>query len=219
MCGACLFNVSSRAQRTVNAAAKLFPVAAIDTAGPRSPVLAHRRCRSLSPSTVRRLLCGSALRDRHQRFASSHKMARRRPLVSARRVSSCAPSARAANSLLLLPLPPAAERCASRRGVDHLCVCGSPSSSSRNGFPDATPRPAHKRYSRCRSPTRRQSHQRQPLRTARAAETRRSPPLDAPYTVAERSTVPCSSLSQNSRAQPDPQQQTGSQSERKKRSV
>jgi hypothetical protein len=76
------------------------------------------------------------------------RKARRRPLSICECVNRrVAPSARAANSLLLLP-PFSASCRAVRfhvRGVDHLRVCGSsfPSKLREQVFPDATPRPAH----------------------------------------------------------------------------
>src|SRR6185312_9317294 len=68
-----------------------------------------------------------------------------------------APSARAANSLLLFPpFPPAAERMRFyMRRVDHLHVYGSsiPGKLAEKVFPDATPRPANKAIIDCRRRT------------------------------------------------------------------
>ena len=66
-----------------------------------------------------------------------------------------APSARTANSLLLLPpFPPEAERCALTCVESIICVsrrAAAPSKLPEQVFPDATPRPAHKAIiDRCR---------------------------------------------------------------------
>ena len=96
-----------------------------------------------------------ALRDRAiMRFASSQQDGEKAPFS----ICECvylrvAPSARAANSLLLLPpFPPAAERCAftsvSRSSV---CLWISVSSKLRNRFSQTPRRPAHKAIiDRCR---------------------------------------------------------------------
>src|ERR1700693_1420960 len=90
-----------------------------------------------------------ALRDRAiMRFASSQQDGEKAPFS----ICECvylrvAPSARAANSLLLLPpFPPAAERCAFTCVESIICVSVDrpfPASSPEQVFPDATPRPAH----------------------------------------------------------------------------
>ena len=82
-------------------------------------------------------------------FASSQQDGDKAPFSICKCVNlRVAPSARTANSLLLLPpFPPAAERCAfTCVEFDHLRVRGSsvPGQLPEQIFPNAAPRPTHK---------------------------------------------------------------------------
>ena len=80
-------------------------------------------------------------------FASSQQDGDKAPFSICKCVNlRVAPSARTANSLLLLPLPPAAERCAFTCVESIICVSVDRPFPATPGtdFPNAAPRPTHK---------------------------------------------------------------------------
>ena len=139
------FSMRQRSRETLAEAEGCFLLQRFGITGlvPRSSSSSRNSAPSYASSPSIRF-AGFTLRIRRSAIGQScasppvNKMARRRPLASAKAYLRVAPSARAAHSLVLLPpFPPAAQRCAfTCAEFHHLCVCGSSvSSSSGTGFP------------------------------------------------------------------------------------